>query len=389
MSALIATHADASGGDTLRALRVALIVDPATANAMPPAQPPGVNLHLHLISLEAFDSALPFLRQADVLILEVPPGGPETLEAFTRIAGEQNRPVIAAARAVDAGMMRALMRAGAVDVVGLPLDTQELDDSLLTARTAMERRPQMAAKGRVISFMRAVGGAGATALACQLGCLWAARQTVCLIDLDIQFGTAALYLDLQPTLGLLDLVDAGERLDHTLFETIAARHSSGLRVIAAPPEMVPLETLAPDFVAQILALAAQSFEVVLVDLPSAWTGWSMAALSHSDAACLVTNLSVPGLRQARRQLDVIDANSVSVPVQIALNRVPKKIFRTIDLGDSEKALRRKVDFTIADDAPTMNSAIDQGRAIGAVRAKSPIEADLVKLMSGLTALVAA
>ena len=375
--------------DQLRALRVVLVLDPATPTAAPPESPPGINLHLHLVALEALQPTLPFLRQADVLLVEVAVGDPAALATFARIAAEQPRPVIAAAQALSPGAMRALMRAGAVDVVALPLDAGELADALQTAREAIVRRPQTAAKGRVISFMRAVGGAGATALACQTGCLWSARQSTCLIDLDVQFGAVALYLDMQPPLGLLDLVDAGERLDHTLFATIAARHSSGLSIVAAPAEMVPLDTLTPALVAQLLTLAAQTFEVVLVDLPAAWTSWSLAALAHSDAACLITNLSVPGLRQARRQLDLVEANGLSVPLKIVVNRVPKTVFRTIDLGDSERALRRKVDYTVASDWSTMSSAIDQGRPLGAVRSKTAVEGDIAKMIAGLAQVIAA
>ncbi len=376
----------ASTGDRMRSLRVAVIVDPRQP-VTPPPPPPGSSLHFHLIALNDLDLTQPFLRQADVLIVEVD-GGAERSAVFAQLTGEQARPVIAAGRDLTAADVRALMRAGAVDVVALPFEPREVDEALATARGVIATRPYGTTKGRIVSFIRAVGGAGATALACQTGCLWATRQSTCLIDFDVQSGAVALYLDMQPPLGLVDLVDARERLDHTLFATIAARHASGLQIIAAPREIMPLELLDPTIVAQILTIAAQSFEVVLVDLPAAWTTWSLAALAHSDATCLVTNLSVPGLRQARRQLDLIEANAVAAPVQIVLNRVPKKVFRTIDLRDSERVLRRSIDHSIANDWATMSSAIDEGKTLAAVRTKTTVEADLNVLITGLTAAMA-
>ena len=386
MSALAPVAAVAA--DRLRSLRVALVVDPASVGAVPPDLA-AATVHLHLVALDDLVPTLPFLRQADVLVVEVMLDRPGQLETFVRILAEQPRPVIAATRALDAAATRALMRAGAVDVVALPLDPADLDEALISARKVIAIRPDTSAKGRVVSFVRAVGGAGATALACQTGCLWAANQSTCLIDFDVQFGAVALYLDMHPPLGLLDLIEAQGRLDHTLFSTIAARHASGLQIIAAPHDIAPLEALTPAFVAQVLTLAAATFEVVLVDLPAAWTPWSLAALAHSDAVVLVTNLSVPGLRQARRQLDLIEANAVAAPLRIVLNRVPKKLFRTIDLADSERVLHRKVDFTVADDAATMNSAVDQGRTIAQVRGKSVLEKDLGVLIAGLTQALAA
>ncbi|TRW17309.1 AAA family ATPase [Glacieibacterium frigidum] len=371
----------------LRALRVALVVDPGNAGAVPPDLA-SATVHLHFAALEDLVPTLPFLRQADVLVVEVMLDRPGQLDQFVRILAEQPRPVIAATRALDAAATRTLMRAGAVDVVALPLDPADLDEALTTARKVIASRPETAAKGRVISFVRAVGGAGATALACQTGCLWAAQQSTCLIDFDVQFGAVALYLDMHPPLGLLDLVEAQGRLDQILLSTIAARHASGLQIVAAPTDIAPLEALTPAFVAQVLTLAAATFEVVLVDLPAAWTPWSLAALTHSDLVLMVSNLSVPGLRQARRQLDLIEANHIAAPLRIVLNRVPKRLFRTIDMADSERVLRRKVDFTIADDAPTMNSAVDQGRTIGQIRGKSVVETDLNKLIAGLTQVLA-
>ena len=374
-----------SGGATVR---VALVLDPtAPAAALPSV--PGIDMRLHLAELAVVVPTLPFLRRADMLIVEIVPERPGQIEAFARLATEL-LPLVVIAAVHDLGVAdtRALIRAGAIDVLPLPLEAADVVDAVATAlKVSAKRPPVLAAKGRIISFARAVGGAGATALACQTGCLWAASKSTCLIDLDVQFGSVALYLDMAPQLGLLDLVDARERLDATLFTTIAARHASGLHIVAGASEMVPLEILTPSLVGQILALAAQLFDIVLVDLPAAWTSWSLAALAQSDSFCLVTNLSVPGLRQARRQLDVVEANGLTVPMQIVLNRVPKRMFRTIELADTERVLRRKVDFTIANDPHAMENAINQGRPIAAIQRGTRVEKDLRAMIAALDQLL--
>src|SRR3546814_10498802 len=78
--------------------------------------------------------------------------------------------------------------------------------------------PSEDSHGRVIAFVKSVGGVGATALATQMGCLLAARESVagretCLLDLDLQFGNAALYLGLSPTLSVADVIARSE--EHT------------------------------------------------------------------------------------------------------------------------------------------------------------------------------
>src|SRR3546814_16452836 len=99
--------------------------------------------------------------------------------------------------------------------------------------------PSEDSHGRVIAFVKSVGGVGATALATQMGCLLAARESVagretCLLDLDLQFGNAALYLGLSPTLSVADVIAAGARADGALLRSTTTEHPSGLHVVAAP-----------------------------------------------------------------------------------------------------------------------------------------------------------
>src|SRR3546814_6087201 len=60
----------------------------------------------------------------------------------------------------------------------------------------------------------------------------------------------------------------------------------------------------------ILDLARQEFSNVLVDLPGSWTNWSLSLVARADAVCLITEMSIPSLRQARRQLDMLAAQDL-------------------------------------------------------------------------------
>src|SRR3546814_12210696 len=89
------------------------------------------------------------------------------------------------------------MHLGAVDVIALPLGLDELQQALGQARQRMSAGGVSSenSHGRVIAFVKRVGGVGATALATQMGCLLAAREgaagrETCLLDIDLQFGNA-------------------------------------------------------------------------------------------------------------------------------------------------------------------------------------------------------
>lgn len=328
---------------------------------------------------------------ADALVLQIDPEAPAELEAFDRLvhlsAGRVQ--VIAAVEGLTVASTRRLLRAGANDVLPLPFTVDELQQAVEPATRRPARPAPRAAvparQGRIFSVMGAIGGVGATAIATQVGALWAAQSRVCLIDFDVQFGNAALYLDMRPSLTIGSLIADEARLDPELLQSVAVRHASGLDIIAAPAELMPLDSVSTDFVGRVLRMAAQAYDVVLVDLPRAWTEWSIRIVERSDVALLVMNLSVPAIHQARRQLELIEANNLMDKLRIVANRAPIKLFGRVDLSETEAVLGRKIDHSIANDYPTVSSALDQGRTIAEIRGGSKV----VKDMKGLAEMLAA
>ena len=375
------------------ALRVSIVLDPATAALLDASQLslPDCDIRVHGGTLASFAADGPLVRSTDVLICQVSPENPRDLELFERFVKENagRMPVVAAVRDLTVAITRRVLRSEAVDVLPIPFTPDELHQAIETGRDAIIRDgiagPSRA--GRIVAFVGALGGMGTTTLATQSGMIWAEKASVCLIDLDVQFGNAALYLNIRPSLSLADLVEAGDRLDSELLRSVAAQHPSGLNVIGCPPDIVPLDALTPEFIDKLLDLAVQSYDIVLLDLPGAWVSWSLSALQKSDAVCFVAGLSVPGIHQARRQLELLDANGLGERLKIILNRVNAPMFGKVDLSGTETVLRRTVHFTISNDYPTVSTAIDEGRSLAAIKVKSRVEKDVRKLVTTLAALV--
>ncbi len=370
-------------------LRVVLIVEPSTPTLLNTASWGKHRLTVDSRGLAATPAASPGLRQADVVIVEIDPEDPASLADFSRFINDLGGalPVIAAIRELTVTATRLALRSGAADVLPLQFSAAELDGAIAPAHGQL-RMPATAApapRGKIVAFLGATGGAGTTALAAQTGIIWAATARVCLIDFDVQFGTTALYLDLGTQLGIADVLDAGARLDVDLLRTIAQTHSSGLSVIASPADILPLDAITPEAVDKILTLAAQAFDIVLVDLPGAWTTWSMRAVEVADTTLMVTSLTVPGIHQGRRQSEIIAANGFGDRLRVVINRVVHPMFGTIDLSETQTLLGRKIDFAIANDYPTVSGAIDRGKALAAIKAKSRVEKDLRAMVTALAA----
>jgi pilus assembly protein CpaE len=351
----------------------------------------GTRFDLRVAPLEqiATGSTLP---SSDLLMVEVDPKSDSDMGMLRDLIARQHSHTAIVATTADATLddVRKLMRLGVMDVIPQPV---QRGDVLAALETAAKLRKGMApasgTKGRLVSVLKGGGGVGATTVAVQTGCCLAQAlqkggQEACLLDLDVQGGTVALYLDLSDRVGLADLVDLPERLDADLLQGAMTRHDSGLSVVAAPRDVMPLESFTPDFIRRLTEVARSRFAVVLADLPPAWSLWTFEALRQSDEVLLVTQMTVPGVRQARRQLDTLKAEGLDdLPIRVVLNRFEKRWGGTLNVKEVEKALGRKIDFTVANDYRTVSEALDQGLSIVEVRKRSKAFKSITKISDAL------
>jgi pilus assembly protein CpaE len=344
-----------------------------------------------LLSTLAADAEIPAnqIAQASLLVLEIKPDLPRSLERFEAVRHlHPDLPVIAAIRDADLPLVRTLLKKGVRDVVGLPLSNAEL---AAIVNEICEQLDVRAAKdvqqGQLVSVLKSIGGVGATTVATHLASELAARNTgrgVCLIDLDLQFGNAAAYLGLSGQLSIADLIAAGSRIDGELLKSVASKSDNGLNVIAAPLDIVPIESVNADQIMRIIEVARTEYDHVILDLPTNWTNWTLSLVAASDAIFLVAELSVASLRQTKRQLQLLDSQNISgAHINVVANRVEKRLFRTIDLESAAQALGHPVELSIHNDYPLVRAAHDQGVLIRAIRAKSKIAGDIENLLPRL------
>jgi pilus assembly protein CpaE len=319
--------------------------------------------------LEAPDDA----RRADVLLVDLDADDPRELEALQRLrqeVGGLQRPIIVTARELTPAAMRRLLREGIDDFLPQPLQAGDVVEALRAS--ALKRRgtsPGAVARGRVLTFAHASGGVGTTTLAVNAACSLAKPKRgkpaeVCLIDLDVQYGSAALHFDLPQGSGIAELVEDPERLDADMLDGLLASHASGVRVLTAPKFPMPLDLVTAELVQSLLTVARRRFDVVVVDLPLALTRWTEGVMAASDAIVFVTQLNVPAIRQMRRLLDTIqEVGLYAVPLRIVANRFEGGLFGRGEVGrrQAEKALGRSIDHVIDDDPKLIASSLNQGK----------------------------
>lgn len=350
--------------------------------------------------------------ETEVLLLDVDLGDPrelKQLEELKRLLPTGRSIIVTSANPSVEGM-RSLMRLGIADLVPQPVQRADL---LRALAAAIEHKPRIAsgppdAEARVVCFFSACGGMGATTLAVQSACALGAKNikrdkkgdkhdkaSVCVLDLDIQLGSAALYLDLPSKSSVMDLHGAIARVDGSMLRTAMAHHRCDVDVLAAPAHVQPLEDLTPEGIMRLLLIARREYREIMVDLPPVWTRWTRALIRGSDALVLILQPSVPAVRQAKRQLDTLMEEGLEdVPVTLVMNRVEQQsLFRRpmneVTISDAATALGREIAYTVPNDYGSMIQAINQGLPLFEVSGAQAIAKRVADNIDGILTQVAA
>ncbi len=330
---------------------------------------------------------------AELLIVELTTGEPKSMQRLTALRTQYSTlPIIVATRDTNLATARMLLRQGINDVIPLPIERLEFEDSIHNLLATRRPASPKQALAPVIAVAQSVGGIGATTvvthLAHYLGHQGSDGKRCCLIDLDLQFGNAASYLGVSSPLTMSDLLAAGQRVDGSLLQTVASTADNGVAVIAAPENIAPLEAVDSEQLLKILTLAQQEFGYVVMDLPGNWANWTLSAIDKADLILLVVDLSVGSLRQARRRLNLFEETGIDRNrIKIVANRMEKRLFKTISVQDAAEALRYPILATVQSDYPVVQSAHDQGVLVGAVARKNRVATDLAALAEKVAAVI--
>lgn len=285
----------------------------------------------------------------------------------------------------DISTIRRLMRAGIKDVFPQPIVRAELIQSATVALSEKRKRLSSAlgGKGGVTSFINAKGGTGATTLAVNVAHHLVAKHKadVALIDLDIQFGSVALQLDLRPTSNVLEALMQPERIDPVFVKALMTKHRSGLHVLASPADLSPIEKIDPNAVTRVLSAAAELYDYVIIDVPRVYTDWVLAGLKFSDPVMLVVENNLPAVRDAKLLLDRLSHQGVSFAnIELVNNRAMSKD-PSITIDGLKETLGKEKVRRVRNDYKSASRAQDTGKPIREVSSSSHLSKDIGAIAS--------
>lgn len=256
-------------------------------------------------------------------------------------------------------LLRAAMRVGVRDVLPRAIDTPSL---LAAVRRMLDRRQGAAPReGRVLAFIPCKGGNGATFLATNTAyALAESGQRVILIDLDLQWGDAELFIsDRKPTTTLATLAAQIERVDALYLASSLVQAHPNLGILAAPEDAVNALDIRPEHIDVVLRLARAHYDVVVVDAGPSLDAVTVRALDYADLIFPVLQLSLPAVRDTRRLLKAF--RSLGYPVERIkpiVNRYEKG--GPVRLEDLDQTIGVPVFRTMPNDFTAVSSSVNQG-----------------------------
>lgn len=284
----------------------------------------------------------------------------------------------------DVGFYRTLVESGISDYLLVDdIDVNKLKNSIAAAFSMGNEK----SGGKVVAFYGVSGGVGSSVIAHNVSHLLAGGQEkrTTLIDLDMHFGTAALDLNIEPRMTLVDAITQFSNLNEELFSQLTTTCDSDLLLIPSPASLnvgLPL-----DFpVIEALVREAKAIsDIVILDIPHGWGPVIDDTIALADDLFLVANPDLSGLRNAKNLIETLGPRrKVDASTRIILNKVRGNKQGEVSDRDFSNALALTPEALIPLDYDSFGRALNDGEMMVSAFPKS----DATKAISDLADKVA-
>ena len=302
----------------------------------------------------------------------------------------------------EADYLRRSMLAGAREFLVKPFSSDELTSSI---RHVAERERDKASRmvvtpiasgpaggdgtqgepGAVVAIFSPKGGVGRTTIAVNLAV--AAHQDhgkrVCLVDASLQFGDVGVLLNLNPK--NKSIADLAPELDHgeaESLDTFVINHSSGIRVLLAPPSPEMAELISPAALKRVIEALRREHDLVVVDCTTAFNDTTLAVLDVADVILTILSLEITSIKNTRLFLELADQLGYETgKVRLVLNRSDSTL--GIRLTDVEHSIGRKVDHTVVSDGRSVVYALNRGVPFVVSNREAQVAQDVSRLAASV------
>jgi pilus assembly protein CpaE len=278
----------------------------------------------------------------------------------------------------------AINRAGAVQVLALPLDPSDFHRALGVIGAQFDKG---ALDKQVIGITSVAGGSGATTIAVNLAYEIAERlnRSAILAELTLQMGAVTSMLNLKPRVTLPHLLREIHRVDDFLLEKALVPVTERFKVLAAAHDHKAIPSVEPEHVVKIVECLRKLATVTVLDMPGTFDELEFQVLKTCDHVVVVATQSLPSLRSLKSFCESLPEERLVHSLWVVLNRYNSgmKGFTCEDIKDAVGVARV---FPVVNDFHAVNLSVNKGRPLRHVAPGTPILHDLNSLIHQLMGL---
>ncbi|SMO75886.1 AAA family ATPase [Ruegeria faecimaris] len=319
-------------------------------------------------------------------------------------AKDKNIKIVLIAEDVTPASLHQLLRKGADEFVPYPLPEGELQEAIdrmnkpepvaVAPGSDAARAAGDSKEGALFVVQGLAGGVGSTTMAVNLAWELATvsdkeAPSVCLIDLDLQYGTVSTYLDLPRRETVFEMLSDTAAMDDDLFTQALQSYEDKLQVLTAPSDMVPLDLITQEDIERVIEKARKHFDYVIVDMPTTLVHWSETVLQAAHVYFALIELDMRSAQNALRLKRALQAEELPFnKLRFALNRAPK----FTDLNGKGRVKRMgeslgiSIDLQLPDGGKPVMQSGDHGLPLANAAAKNPLRKEIAKLAKSLHSL---
>ncbi|HEY6959781.1 MAG TPA: response regulator [Candidatus Limnocylindria bacterium] len=246
-------------------------------------------------------------------------------------------------------------------------------------------QPPARETGKIITFFSPKGGVGRTTIATNLAV--ALHQTtdkpVVLVDGSLPFGDIAVILNMSPKAKTLaDLIGSFEQADADVVESILVQHSTGIKVMLAPPTPESTELITGANIKRVLEVLRERYAYVVVDTWPSFQEQVITMLDVADVILTLMTLEITSLKNVRVFMEIAEKLGYTEDkVQLVANRNDSS--GGIKASDVEASLGRKIPHAIVSDGRTLVLAVNRGVPFVTSNKDSQVSKDIFTLAAKL------
>jgi len=325
----------------------------------------------------------------DVLVIGVDTPDDPAIRAIVALEGGEAKPaVIVVSQSPSQELLVACMRAGSDEFLEFPIQPAELAKSL--ERLYRKKGLTREAQGKMTAVYGAKGGLGTTSVACNLAASIAQQlggeTPSCILDLNLQLGGVALYMDVREfSYTLADACRDASRLDAALVRSYMTMHGSGTAVLPAPLNVGDLEEIDSQNLTAVLQQCQKVYEHVVLDLPHHFDAHTIATLDQADTTLLICDMTLPAIQNTIRAVQMFrELDYKKAKLKLVINRYYDS--DQVSIQEVSEHVQIPVFWLIPYDSPLAISAANSGHTFTDVDAGSQAAQSMLALAQQIAGL---